>query len=175
MVGSVESAHWRAMTPEDVDEVDRIAQIVHPGLPEDRDVLAEKLKLHPEGCFILSNSADGTTLGYLFSHPWKAADAPDLDRLIGELPEPEVYYIHDIALLPAARGLRAGHTASRMIEAHARELGFERMALVSVNNSTGFWVQQGFRIFQVPELAAKLETYGCDAVYMTRILAENPA
>jgi len=160
------------MTLQDIDEVDRIAQLVHPGLPEAREVLAEKLKLHPEGCFILSNPIDGATLGYLISHPWMAGDAPKLDTLIGELPPPDVYYIHDIALLPAARGLRAGETAARLIEAHARKLGINRMALVSVNNSTGFWVNQGFRISTAPHWAEKLSSYGADAVYMTRLLPD---
>jgi len=167
-------AAWRPMTPDDMDDVERIAEVAHPGFPEAGEVLAEKLALHPAGCFILE-ATDGSAIGYLLSHPWRSTDAPALDTLIGELPEPEVYYIHDIALLPASRGMRAGEAAVRQVETHARELGIDRIALVAVNKSTGFWQRQGFQSSTDPKWAAKLASYGSDAVYMTRILAENPA
>lgn len=163
-------ASWRPMTPVDMDDVERIAEIVHPGFPEAGDVLAEKLALHPGGCFILQSSANGSAIGYLLSHPWRSADAPELDTLIGTLPEPEVYYIHDIALLPAARGLRAGEAAARLVEAHTRELGLGTVALVAVNSSGGFWEKQGFVASDDPRWASKLASYGSDAMYMTRVV-----
>lgn len=163
-------AEWRPMVAADMDHVERIATIVHPGFPEARAVLEEKFRLHPAGCFILQD-AGGEAIGYLLSHPWDAASAPALDTLIGTLPEPEVYYVHDIALLPAARGFRAGEAAMRLVEAHARAQGLPAIALVAVNNSGGFWERQGFVVSSDPKWAAKLASYGPDAVHMTKRLA----
>lgn len=161
-------AQWQAMTAADIDAVVAVADVVHPGFPEDRDVLAERFALHPEGCFVLRREGEGDVIGYTLTHPWAGDTVPPLNVRLGSLPKAEVYYIHDIALLPAARGLRAGNAAVRLLEAHARSLGLARMALVAVNNSGGFWCAQGFERVNTPEWAEKLASYGADAAYMVK-------
>lgn len=161
---------WFAMSECDMNDVVAIAEIVHPGFPEDRAVLAEKLALHPEGCFVLRDGEGGEALGYLLSHPWAEGSAPPLDTLLGCLPEPELYYIHDIALLPAARGMRAGEQAVAAVEAHARALGLGRIALVAVNGSTGFWQRHGFSAQADHGWPEKLASYGPGAAYMRKHL-----
>ena len=162
-------ARWAAMTAADIDAIFAIAEVVHPAYPEDRAVMAERLALYPAGCLVLRRGEE--VIGYALSHPWAQNDAPPLNTLLGALPErAEVYYIHDLALLPEARGLRAGEAAVRRLAEHARALGLAHMALVAVNDSGGFWRGQGFVVENSPALARKLVSYDADAAYMTRVL-----
>jgi len=43
--------------------------------------------------------------------------------------------------------------------------------LVAVNNASGFWERNGFRVMNPEGMAAKLASYGDDARYMERELA----
>ena len=158
---------WERMAAADIDAVLAVADVVHPAFPEDRAVLAERFALHPKGCFVL-RAADGAMLGYTLTHPWAADTVPPLNTLLGRLPDAQVYYIHDLALMPAARGMKAGGAAVRLLEAHARTLGLGQMALVAVNNSGGFWRAQGFEQVQSPHWRQKLASYGDAAAYMVK-------
>jgi len=170
------AARWEPMTAADLDAIVAVADVVHPAYPEDRAVMAERFTLHAEGCFVLRREGDGAIIGYTLGHPWRRDEAPPLNTLLGSLPDGGaddgalVYYIHDIALLPAARGLKAGEAAVRLHEARARELGLSQMALVAVNNSAGFWRAQGFAPVNSPAWTQRLASYGADAAYMTRAL-----
>ena len=166
-------ARWEQMAAADVDAIAAVADVVHPAFPEDRAVLAERFALCPEGCFVLRQGRDGAVIGYTLTHPWAADSVPPLNTLLGRLP-PEgaarVYYIHDLALLPAARGMQAGAAAVRLLEARARAAGLATMALVAVNNSGGFWRARGFAPVDSPHWQQKLASYGADAAYMTKVL-----
>lgn len=165
--GRPAAAGWRPMRPGDVADVVAIAAVVHPGYPEDEAVLAERLALHPPGCFVLEG-ADGAR-GYLLSHPWRAGTLPPLNTLLGALPAPATgYHLHDIALLPAAQGAGAAGTIVREVIAHARGTGVEEMCLVAVNGSEGFWARHGFAAEDRAELAGALASYGAGARYMVR-------
>lgn len=160
---------WRRMTGADLSAVDTIAAAVHPGLFERPEVLAEKLLLYPDGAWLCESG--GTACGYLLSHPWPAQTVPPLDAPLGAIP-PDVgtYYLHDLALLPAARGLGAAGAIVRTALAHAAAAGFRTASLVAVNDSRAFWELRGFAVAEVPDLAAKLAAYEPDACYMTRNL-----
>ncbi|MGX5732745.1 GNAT family N-acetyltransferase [Bosea thiooxidans] len=156
------------MTHADLPAVMRIASIVHPAYPEDEAVFAERLRLAPEGCHVLANQG-GTLLGYLVSHPWPAGAVPALNSLLGEIPPGTInWYIHDLALLPEARGGGvAARIVARIIE-HATRTGCTSLALVAVNDSAGFWRRQGFREVHEPALDRKLASYDDAARYMRR-------
>lgn len=53
---------------------------------------------------------------------------------------------------------------------HAAETGHTSLALVAVNDSTGFWRRQGFREVHDPALDRKLASYDDAACYMRREL-----
>lgn len=154
---------WRAMTAGDLDGVVAVAAIAFPDHPEGRPCFAERLALAPESCFVLANG-EGVA-GYLIAYPWPQGAIPPLDTLLGGLPERrDSWYLHDLALLPEVRGggnARAG-LALLFAQVHAP------IALVSVNESAGFWQGQGFVPQDSPELRAKLASYGPDARYMIR-------
>ncbi|MGY6246363.1 GNAT family N-acetyltransferase [Bosea thiooxidans] len=161
---------WRLMAPADLPAVMEVAAVVHPDYPEDEAVFAERLRLAPSGCHVLSD-AQGVPLGYLVSHPWPAGAIPALNSLLGEIPPGTMnWYIHDLALLPEGRGTgAAGHIVAWIAEEAARA-GCAGLALVAVNGSTGFWRRQGFRQVHDPALDRKLASYDDAARYMRRDL-----
>ncbi|MCW5720912.1 MAG: GNAT family N-acetyltransferase [Devosia sp.] len=160
---------WRAMSGYDLDAVFDIANRVHPGFFEAREVLAERQLLYRNGCYLLEVAEKPA--GYVLSHPWTHGSLPALNALLGALPEnADSFYVHDLALLPLTRGLGA---AGHMVEAltkHAGAMGFASMSLVAVNGSIPFWQRQGFAAEERPELADKLQSYEADARYMTKAL-----
>lgn len=155
------------MAAADLGELCAIAALAHPGLPERPEVFGEKLRLFPEGClkFLLG----GRMAGYGLAHPWALETAPALDAFLGPLPqEPGCVYIHDVALLPAARGRGGAAAFARHAEGLALNRGIRALALVSVYGTWPLWGRLGFR----PALPAGLDLggYGRDAQYMVRRL-----
>ncbi len=161
--------HWRALTTLDLPAVETIAAAVHPDFPEDLAVLAERQRLYPEGARLLE--LDGKPSGYLLSHPWRFKALPELNTLLGAIPaDADTYYLHDVALLPAARGTGAAAMIVGDILRHARAAGFANVSLVAVNGSLPFWYKHGFRAVQAPELAEKLASYEGTARLMVKPL-----
>ncbi|WP_458096664.1 GNAT family N-acetyltransferase [Roseomonas sp. WA12] len=144
----------------DLPAVLAIAAVVHPGHPESQAVLTERLALFPAGCLVLEG-ADGP-IGYAIAHPWTRGRAVPLDSLLGTLPAtPEAIYLHDVALLPAARGAGAGAEAVRRLAALAQG---RPLVLVALGGTEGFWRAQGF--VALPEPATG--DYGPGALRMER-------
>ncbi|MBN9450688.1 MAG: GNAT family N-acetyltransferase [Bosea sp.] len=161
---------WRCMAPADMPAVMAIAAVVHPDYPEDEAIFVERLRLAPEGCHVLAASG-GALQGYLVSHPWPADTVPALNSRLGRIPDGVAnWYIHDLALLPAGRGSGAAVAIVTAIARHAAAAGHTSLALVAVNDSTGFWRRQGFREVHDPALDRKLASYDDAARYMRREL-----
>lgn len=162
------STTWRPMRDADIGAAHALSEIVHPGHPETRAVFAERLALCPEGCFVLDGE-DGLA-GYALSHPYVRDAAPALDTLLGALPAHcDVYYIHDIAILPHARGRGAGAAIVSLLKQHARDAGFDTICLVAVNSSAPFWQRHGFAVRKVAGMREKLGSYGEGAMYMSGV------
>ena len=160
---------WRAMSGYDLAAVSAIASKVHPGFFEADAVLAEKHTLYRNGCYILEVAEKPA--GYVLSHPWMLGSLPALNTLLGALPdEPDTFYIHDLALLPVARGVKAAGKIIAALTKHAEAMGFPTMSLVAVNGSVPFWEKQGFVAEERAELADKLAAYEADARYMVKTL-----
>ncbi|WP_046863468.1 GNAT family N-acetyltransferase [Microvirga massiliensis] len=163
---------WRRMSPRDLPMVCEIAAVVHRNHPEDPEIFAERLQLYPEGCLMLE--CGGKPQGYVISHPWVLLQPPDLNTKIGAIPaRPGTYYIHDLALLPDARGLGVAAKVVGMLIDHARAVGLPNASLVAVSGSTPFWQRCGFRPVDDLDLAEKLESYGM-ARYMVRTVESRP-
>lgn len=163
-------ALWRPMTKADLPRVVEIAAEVHPGYPEDTEVLIDRLRLYPQGCHVLVQS--GSANGYVISHPWRDGDPPALNTLLSKLPAvPSTYYIHDLALLPTARRSGAANTIVATLFDHARQENFTTATLVAVNNSGRFWRKHGFHVVHDEAVAAKLRSYGADARLMRATLS----
>lgn len=160
------------MATADLPAIMAVAAEVHPDYPESEAVFAERLALHPAGCLVLAGAE--RLGGYVLSHPWRLGQVPALDSLLGALPDDaDAYYIHDLALLPGARGGGAASACVDWLAVHARASGFVRMALVAVGNSAGFWRRQGFREAHDEALARKLASYDDAARYLVRDLKDD--
>ena len=161
---------WRGMVAEDLPAMVAIAAIVHPRYFEEAAILAERRALYPAGCLILESGTGPA--GYVLSHPWRFAAPPPLNCRLGALPaRPATYYLHDLALLPEARGRGAARDAVAILAAQARSAGFSTMSLVAVNHSEEFWRRLDFESLDRPDLAATLAAYDSEARYMVRVLA----
>jgi ribosomal protein S18 acetylase RimI-like enzyme len=156
------------MTPRDLSAATGIANLVHVDFPEDAAVFEERLKLYPPGCWVLGQGSD--IAGYLVSHPWRFGTPPALNSQLGELPaDASTYYIHDLTLLPAARGSGAASAIVRQILAHAMQRGFANVSLVAVSGSAPFWQTHGFRLKgDDADIRRELVSYGGDAHFMVR-------
>ena len=161
---------WHEMRRADLPAVSRVAALVHPLYPEKQAVFAERLRLYRAGSRVLSDG-EGAVQGYVVSHPWRQGVVPALDSLLGALPDvPDTYYIHDIALLPQARGGRAAQACIAALANHAAAARFATMSIVAIAGTQGFWEKQGFSVVDMPELAARLTSYDPSARYMRRAL-----
>ena len=165
-----EPSRWRDMRTADIPAVSRIAAVVHPLYPEGDAVFAERLRLYPAGSRVLIDET-GAVQGYVVSHPWSHGVMPALDSLLGALPPAaDSYYIHDIALLPQARGRGAAQDGITILAEHAACARFATMSIVAIAGTQAFWEQQGFRVVDLPSLTAKLASYDPAARYMSRAL-----
>lgn len=160
------TSKWQPLLAADMVRVDRIAALIHVGLPERQAVLAEKRDLSPATCLKLV--LDGQTVGYGLAHPWVLFDAPPLDAFLNGLPSsPTCLYVHDVAILPEARGQQAAARYIASLTAQARALGITHLACVSVYGTVGLWSGLGFETQDRTDLKDKLSSYGDSARYMT--------
>ncbi|ASE39516.1 GNAT family N-acetyltransferase [Brevundimonas vesicularis] len=164
------TVQWRPMRPTDIDAVVEVARLSFPDHFEDRACFQNRLALYPRGCFVLAES-EGAARGYLIAYPWKAESAPPLNTVIEGLPpQPDLIYLHDLALHPEARGGGVTGAIVERLAEQATEDGWPAIALVAVNDAVGFWSRQDFVEQPAEAMAAKLASYGADARYMLRPL-----
>jgi GNAT superfamily N-acetyltransferase len=158
---------WRPVTTNDLLDIQRIGDKIHPDLHERPEVFAERFRLFPEGCFALVQSQ--RVVGYGLSHPWFLYDIPPLNQLLGSIPPfPECLLIHDVAVLPQARGHGAAGILIGLTANVARKRGIPRLALVSVYETWPLWTRLGFEVIVDDSLIDKLKSYGQSARYMIR-------
>lgn len=167
------TAHWRPLRVADIPAVSAIAKQVHPDFPEDDAVFADRQAVAPDFCFLLEIGA--APAGYVLAHPYRLGSLPALNTVLGRLPEPcDTLYIHDLALLPAARGSGAARQIVQILARNAAPFG--PLSLAAVNGSVPFWTRMGFSVTDDPRLAEKLASYASDARYMiARQLAPEPS
>ena len=156
---------WRPMRADDLPAVCAISDAVHGDFTEDHAIYAERLALYPDGCFAL----DGRNglVGYLISHHWHRDRPAKLNACVGQLPaDSDGYYLHDVALLPDARGIGAGTAALAQVVAQARAAGFADITLMAVNGADRYWATQGFGRIEKQGSAS----YGSGSVLMRLVL-----
>ena len=126
---------WRAMNADDLSHVMEIAALVHAGYFEAREVFAERLALFPQGCRIAAHMTPAGTeevIGYAFMHPTRHGQPPALNRLLLGLEEgADCLHLHDVALLPQARGSGLGRALVEEICQLGRTVGLRRATLVA--------------------------------------------
>lgn len=163
---------WRPMRAGDLDWVMSVAEVVHAGFFERREVFAERLALYPAGC-VVAQGEGGAFGGYAFMHPARLGAPPALDSLLQQLdPAADCLYLHDVALLPAVRGAGLGRALMQLLDGLMRRDGHAQAALVAVHGSAPYWRACGFEEM-MPSPAAlreKLASYDAQAKYLVRVL-----
>ena len=163
--GAFKMASWQPLLLSDMDVVNEIADGIHTGLPERSEVFVEKVSLFPKGCRKLV--LDNKVVGYGISHPWMLGSIPPLDDFLKILPlAPGCLYIHDVVVLPVARGCGAAAHYVDYIHGLAVEMGIRALALVSVYGTDLLWGRFGFQTVRDDGLTRKLASYGSTAKYM---------
>ncbi|WP_332770953.1 GNAT family N-acetyltransferase [Phenylobacterium sp.] len=143
---------------------------------EPAEILASRLTVAPTCCWG-AFGGDGGLTAYILSHPWPAAAPPAIGTALGAPPPGDNWFIHDLAIGEAARGLGLGRALVRMAADAALALGLVRGDLIAVQGAGGFWARMGYA--DPPHLpaalAAKVAAYGPDARYMTVRLGDLKA
>lgn len=167
---SAEPFRWRPLSPRDLGDVMAVAEVVHAAYPERRESFADKLALAPDCCFGLAGAND-VLAGYAVALPWTRGETVALDAMLGQLPARcDALYIHDIAILPAARGRGLAGTVVTLLAEVARRHDVRAMTLTAVYGAEAVWARHGFHPVETAALRAKLASYGSEARYMERLL-----
>lgn len=163
-------AQWRTLSPTNLPNLSHIAATIHPGLAERDTVFLERITLFPAGCLGLFEEESNKLCGYLISHPIRHQEPPELDSLLGEIAvDADQYYIHDLAILPGARGSGLAQEGVERVLGTAAQ-AYETICLVSVYGTMSFWGKFEFEKPDVvsAKLSEKLLGYGDGAVYLER-------
>jgi GNAT superfamily N-acetyltransferase len=136
---------FRTLTRDDIAGVHRLeAESYLPALHESDEAFLRLIALFPEGaigCF-----DDQGLCGYAFGVPLKAGSTLELRTPLEEIPdEADTFYIHDVAVAERCRGHGVGRALVTRLLDLARDRGFTRLELVSVQGSAPFWEKFGFR------------------------------
>jgi GNAT superfamily N-acetyltransferase len=162
---------WTGAARADLAAISAIAARIHAELPERPEVFEERWRFYPAGCQVLSDRS-GRIAGYGLSFPWKLRAIPPLDKLLGRLPEDaDCLYVHDVAVLPEARGQRAAQFYIEWARCAAAALHLPNLACVSVYGTYVMWERFGFSTLVSPAIDDQLRSYGGSARYMVAPVA----
>lgn len=157
---------WLPLRSEDLADLDRIGNDMHPLFPERLEVIAEKFALFSEG-FRRLVDRQGRMAGYAIGYPWRLWSIGPLDTFIGALPDQaDCIYVHDVALLPEARGQSLPGLYLNALRRIAVQRGYRHLSLLSVYGTVPAWERYGFTVASRAEVDAAIAPYGHDARYM---------
>jgi GNAT superfamily N-acetyltransferase len=136
---------FRPLTREDVAELHRLeAESYLPSLHESDEAFIRLIELYPAGAFGYFD--DEGLCGYAFGVPLKAGSTLELRTPLDKVPDrADTFYIHDVAVAERCRRCGVGRALAARLLDLAREGGFTRCELVSVQGSAPFWETLGFR------------------------------
>ncbi|WP_309644528.1 GNAT family N-acetyltransferase [Phenylobacterium sp.] len=167
------SLRLRRLTAVDLPAVAAIQNAAYlPIYREPAEILGSRLEIAPTCCWG-AYGPDGLA-AYILSHPWPAATPPAIGTALNAPPVVDNWFIHDLAIGEAARGLGLGRALVRRSADAAIALGLDRGDLIAVQGAGPFWSRMGYAAPPaLPDaLAAKVASYGPDARYMTARLAQ---
>lgn len=130
--------------------------------PENLDVLQSKWLRSPETCFVYQGLQQ--ILGYLLAHSWNSDSPPKLFNVLPENTDGQILFVHDLAISEQAKGQGIGQSMVDHLVAKAKLQGYGQIRLVAVQNSSVFWLKQGFQ----PLDQKVCDSYGEGALMMVR-------
>lgn len=138
-------------------------------LSEGRAALRSRARSSPATCFVLEVGRQ--LAGYVLSLPYPVGQYPDLDREEEVVFHSRNLHLHDLVVGEAHRGDGLAGELLRRVTTAACAKRYQRISLVSVGGSEGFWSARGFHALREIALPA---SYGPDAVYMSMPVAADP-
>ncbi|MDO5086930.1 MAG: GNAT family N-acetyltransferase [Comamonadaceae bacterium] len=162
--------HIALLTPDDMPAVMHIQARCYQAIePESLLSMNAKRLASPATC--LGAWRQRELLGYLLAVPVRWPLLPTLNSPSCTVPpDADTLYLHDLALLPGARGSGAGGRLVRQALAAGEALGLHGAALIAIQQSAAYWQGQGFVPAPPPDAAmrGKLASYGAGAQLMRR-------
>ncbi|MDP2228152.1 MAG: GNAT family N-acetyltransferase [Moraxellaceae bacterium] len=161
----------RPLRDDDLEAVLALQASAYAGLEESAAAMASRLTRAPSWCFGAETDT-GELCAYLLTHPWPHLAPPEWNQPLGHLPTPcHHFYLHDLALGPAARGQGVARYLVQHALAQARDAKLHEARLVAVQDSVPFWERLGFHVIRPgAAVAATLHSYGDDARLMQQTL-----
>jgi predicted N-acetyltransferase YhbS len=159
----------RPIHPDDLPAVLQVqAACYPPSMQEAAGVVLARMRAAAESCVVAED--DEGLCGYLFAYPGRLGKVTRLGAEFAPSATPDTLYLHDLSVAPRAVGRGVARGLVRHLLAQAR--GLKATALVSVQDTAGFWSALGYRVTEpsCPEACAALATYPGEARYMVRAL-----
>ncbi|THC45376.1 GNAT family N-acetyltransferase [Massilia sp. Mn16-1_5] len=163
-------ATLRPVRAADLDAVLQVqAACYPPAMQEPATVVAARIEQAGDTSFVAVHQ-NGAILGYVFAYRSRLGAVTPLDAHFEVDPQGDALYLHDLAVAPEATGLGLARRLAAQLLAQARDTRLDWCALVSVQDSRGFWERLGYRVAGCDTHAARaaLATYPEPALYMTR-------
>lgn len=155
----------RPMLPADLAAIHALQCRAYPAAyHEPVEALRSHLEAGAACCFVAERAQ--ALAAYVFAHPWQGPP-PALHASLAGVSTPDHLFVHDLAVDPEARGVRAAARLCEAVVAAAHAAGLLRLELVAVGQAAAFWARHGFE--RLPERALPA-SYG-QAVAMARVLA----
>ncbi|MDX1677820.1 GNAT family N-acetyltransferase [Arsukibacterium sp.] len=134
----------RLIKPADITAVVALQDSCYSdALYESPALLQQRLSVAADSCWLAEN-ANGQLLAYLFSYPSISGYITPLASAFAPSTLPQLLYLHDMAVSPAARGLGLASRLLATAQQHAISQGLTKLALVAVQGSVPYWQRQGF-------------------------------
>ncbi len=159
----------RAIERRDLDAVLAVqAACYPPAMQEAAPVLLARLEAAAGTC-VLAEDGEGVC-GYLFAYPSRQGRVTPLGAGFAPALDADTLYLHDLSVAPRAHGRGLARALVGHVLALAQKQGLASSALVSVQDTAGFWEALGYRTCAAPDGAARgaLATYPGVARYMVR-------
>jgi GNAT superfamily N-acetyltransferase len=143
-----------------------------PFFHENEESFRAKIAASAQTCWL--SLLNGKPVGYLIALPVSQHTFPSLSAPQFTLAQsPALLYLHDMAVLPAARSLRLGRQFIDAVIAAAKRCALPAVGLIAVQGSAAYWEKAGFRVTgDMPtSVSDKLASFGAGARYMERQIA----
>lgn len=161
----------RAILLEDLDAVLAVqAACYPPSMQEGAGVVLARIRAAGDSCAVAEDAAG--VCGYLFAYPSLLGKVTPLGAPFVPASMADTLYLHDLGVAPRAHGQGLARRLAAHLLGRALERGLAFSALVSVQDSAGFWTALGYAPREADSLEARaaLASYPGAARYMVRAL-----
>lgn len=164
--------HIRTATLHDLPLISSIQAACYAAEFIENDIaFASKLQQTAPTCWLAC--VDQQVVAYLICLPVSPANFPQLNATEFCLtPDATMLYLHDLAVHPDYRTSGAGRQLVQHAKVQARQMGFNTLSLIAVQDSSSYWQKHGFEVIDPASLNLqhKVASFGQDACLMQQVL-----